>query len=140
MEIPKPFQDQDIGLWRIINYDSPHPAGCLFYVGKSKEDVILEQLRKESKKETIQIYKSDENGEQINCISCAVPFIVYDCYLKSPNNSLYFPERASFERERLLGQCSFYNVAAVAGIWKCGARGRDYDKEVVQDIEVRPVD
>lgn len=136
LEIPKPFKENDIGLWRIINYESSTPSGCLFYVGKSKQDVIISELSKLDDIKTIKVYKPDGEGK-IDEISCSVPFVIYDCYLKNPNNTIYFPDSIRFERQRFYGKCAFYNMPIIEGIWTCGARGRDYEKEVIQNIEVK---
>lgn len=137
MEIPKPFKENELGLWRIINYESSTPSGCLFYVGKTKRDIILSEISKLDGVKTIKLYKPEQTADtKIDEISCSVPFVIHDCYLKDPNNTIYFPETIRFERLRLYGKCAFYNMPIIAGIWTCGARGRDYDKEVIQNIEV----
>lgn len=137
LEIPKPFKNNVMGIWRIKNYESSIPSGCLFYVGKSKEDIILSELSKIDEIKTIKVYKAEgTSGATIDEISCSVPFVINDCYLKDPNNTIYFPDSIRFERMRLYGKCGFYNMPKIAGIWTCGARGRDYDKEVIQNIEV----
>ncbi|TMW47591.1 hypothetical protein DOY81_007336 [Sarcophaga bullata] len=133
LEIPKPFKENEIGLWRIINSESNTPSGCLFYVGKSKQDIIIHELFKRRETSTIKVYDTETN---IDIISCSLPFVIYDCYLKDPNNTVYFPVNEHFKRQRLYGECVFYNMPVIAGIWHCGARGRDYDKELVQNIEV----
>ncbi|XP_075155690.1 uncharacterized protein LOC142229038 isoform X2 [Haematobia irritans] len=137
LEIPKPLKDSEIGLWRIMNYDSSTPSGCLFYVGKSKSDIILSELSKLPELTTVKVYQPEANTDKwIDEISCSVPFIVHDCYLRDPNNTLHFTDDIRFERHRLYGKCSFSNMPIIDGIWICGARGRDYDKEIVQNIQV----
>ncbi|XP_065363778.1 uncharacterized protein LOC135957050 isoform X1 [Calliphora vicina] len=136
LEIPKPFKEGDIGLWRIINYESSTPTGCLFYIGKNKQDIILSELSKLDDIKRVNVYEPEATEGKIDEMSCSLPFIIYDCYLKSPNNTIYFPDGIRFERQRFYGKCAFYNLPIIAGIWTCGSRGRDYDKEVIQNIEV----
>lgn len=137
LEIRKPLKDSDVGLWRIMNYVSSTPSGCIFYVGKSMNEIILSELSNLPELTTINAYKSDGTSDkEIPQISCSVPFVIHDCYLRDPNNSIYFPESIRFERERWHGKCAFYNMPLIEGIWTCGARGRNYDNEIVQNIEV----
>ncbi|XP_059223646.1 uncharacterized protein LOC106086382 isoform X2 [Stomoxys calcitrans] len=138
LEIPKPFKESEVGLWRIMNYDPSTPSGCLFYVGKPKADIILSELSKLEEITTVNVYRPESDSDKgIEELSCSVPFIIHDCYLRDPNHTIYFPDNIHFERQRLYGKCSFRNMPIMDGIWLCGARGRDYDKEIVQSIEVR---
>ncbi|XP_073835029.1 uncharacterized protein isoform X2 [Musca autumnalis] len=138
LEIPKPLKDSDIGLWRIMSYTtSGTPKGCMFYVGKSKSDIILSELSNIAELTTVKVYKPDDSEKkQIEELSCTVPFEIHDCYLRDPNHTIYIPDSIRFDSQRLYGKCAFYNMPIIEGIWLCGSRGRDYDKEVVQNIEV----
>ncbi|XP_058979008.1 uncharacterized protein LOC131802642 isoform X1 [Musca domestica] len=138
LEIPKPLKDSDSGLWRIMSYStSGIPKGCLFYVGKSKSDIILSELSNMPQLTTVKVYKPEDGAKNvIEELSCNVPFEIHDCYLRDPNKTIYIPESIRFDSQRLYGKCAFYNMPIIQGIWLCGARGRDYDKEVVQNIEV----
>lgn len=81
----------------------------------------------------IELYSTEST---ISEITCTVPFVVDDCYLKDSKNHIYFPDGGRFQRSRALGICTFINVPSIAGIWTCWMRGSDYKNEVVQDIEV----
>lgn len=134
MEIPKPLKESELGLWRIHNTEITPPTGCLFYIGKPKEQIMAEELNTVNDIKQVNAYDIDKS---IELFICEVPFIIDDCYLRDSNNTVYFPDRIRFERTRTYGQCHFSNMPVMAGSWICGARGHDYAKEVLQSFEVR---
>ncbi|XP_037936959.1 uncharacterized protein LOC119670667 [Teleopsis dalmanni] len=137
LEIPKPLAEVDMGLWRVINYNTGTPTGCLFYVGETKQDIIMKEIDMSRTIKTLKIYEPiSDSDKTIAEMYCMLPFVIDDCYLRDPNNTVYFPDSLKFERSRQYGKCIFSNVPAIAGIWICGARGHDYEKEVLQEIEV----
>uniref|UniRef100_W8C1A1 Ig-like domain-containing protein n=1 Tax=Ceratitis capitata TaxID=7213 RepID=W8C1A1_CERCA len=133
LEIPKPLAESELGLWRIYNTEVAPPTGCLFYIGKPKEVIMAEELQTVKEIKKISVYDTDKG---IDLFTCEVPFIIDDCYLRDPNNTVYFPDAIRFERTRTYGQCHFSNMPVMAGSWICGARGHDYAKEVLQIFEV----
>ncbi|XP_055914332.1 uncharacterized protein LOC129947695 isoform X2 [Eupeodes corollae] len=185
LEIPKPLEQSENGLWKIIQHSNSGllgtgagvGAGCLFYVGtSSKETIIKEELKRQQEQDEDNSINSsyqdqnhrekDENADDdekkevgkgdkdstillrgrrielystestISEITCTVPFVVDDCYLRDPKNIVRFPDSGRFQRTRALGICTFINVQSMPGIWSCGLRGSDYKDDVVQDIEV----
>ncbi|XP_011181654.2 uncharacterized protein LOC105211747 isoform X2 [Zeugodacus cucurbitae] len=133
LEIPKPLKESELGLWRIYNTEVTPPTGCLFYIGKPKEQIMAEELITVNDVKQVKAYDTDKSME---LFTCEVPFIIDDCYLRDPNNTVYFPDHIRFERTRTYGQCHFSNMPVMAGSWICGARGHDYAKEVLQTFEV----
>uniref|UniRef100_A0A034WTH0 Ig-like domain-containing protein n=2 Tax=Bactrocera dorsalis TaxID=27457 RepID=A0A034WTH0_BACDO len=133
LEIPKPLKESELGLWRLYNTEVVPPTGCLFYIGKPKAQIMAEELNTLNDIKQVHAYDTDKN---IELFTCEVPFIIYDCYLRDPNNTVYFPDAIRFERTRTYGQCHFSNMPVIAGSWICGARGHDYAKEVLQNFEV----
>ncbi|XP_053949580.1 uncharacterized protein LOC128857826 isoform X1 [Anastrepha ludens] len=134
LEIPKPLAESEVGLWRIYNTEKTPPTGCLFHIGKPKEQIMADELSKlmlEVNK--IRVFDTDTD---IELFMCEVPFSIDDCYLRDPNNTVYFPDPIRFERTRTYGQCHFTKMPVMAGSWICGARGHDYAREVLQTFEV----
>ncbi|XP_055846414.1 uncharacterized protein LOC129912263 [Episyrphus balteatus] len=180
LEIPKPLEQSENGLWKIIQHSDSTGllqlgTGCLFYVGtSSKETIIKEELKRQQDEDNrsssrissisyhyqnlnqnLKLEKDDDDKDDdsttllrrrrielystestISEITCTVPFVVDDCYLRDSKNTLYFPDSGRFQRSRALGICTFINVQSMPGIWSCGLRGSDYKGDVVQDIEV----
>ncbi|XP_067636010.1 uncharacterized protein [Eurosta solidaginis] len=133
LEIPRPLKNYEWGLWRIFNPETTPAIGCLFYIGKPRDEIISDELTFVNESKQIHMYDTDTG---IDMFMCEVPFIIDDCYLRDPNNTVYFPDSIQFERTRTYGQCHFTNKPVLAGNWTCGARGRDYSIEVLQSFEV----
>ncbi|XP_017476836.1 PREDICTED: uncharacterized protein LOC108366869 [Rhagoletis zephyria] len=133
LAVPTPLAESELGLWRIYNTETTPPTGCLFYIGKPKDQIMADELFASKEVKQIRAYDADTT---IELFTCEVPFIIDDCYLRDPNNTVYFPDPIRFERTRTYGQCHFINMPVMAGSWVCGARGHDYAKEVLQNFEV----
>ncbi|XP_055371509.1 uncharacterized protein LOC129605644 [Condylostylus longicornis] len=127
LEIKKPLQSDEIGIWTISREDQGRSTGCMFYAGDDQTKLIKKAVEKI---EPMQ-YREIINKTQTFDIKCKAPFPLEICYLVDPNNVIHFPDNFRFDKSKTMGYCDF-TMKVAPGEYICGLSNINLYKDEIR--------